>query len=484
MKPLTVFSLAAFALQGCISDPSGGRGVTFMSPQDEARLGRDEHPKVIAEFGGEYDHPELKTYVASVGNLLARTSEMPDLPFTFTILNNDRINAFALPGGFVYITRGLLALADNEAELASVLGHEIGHVTSRHTAERVTAAQTVGILGVIAGIAGAAIGGQAAGELASSAVGAAGQVGIASYSRDQELEADQLGLRYMARAGYDVEASPVFFRKMQANDLLEARLEGRKPNGGGLLATHPRTAERIREAGRIAGAISVANPMVERELYLRKIDGMLFGDDPKQGVIKGQRFLHPELGFRFAVPQGFKLANATKRVAAQGPSGAVMIFDGTARPAGSMQSYIRDHWAPRTQLTRLEPTRVNGLEGATALARLQTREGPVSARLVAIAFSPRQIYRFLFVAPVRNAAALEDEFFSIATSFGPISTAEIAEARPQRIDLYTVRPGDTVESLASRMRVDQAPVERFLVLNGLEAGAQLRPGTRLKLVGD
>ena len=249
---------------------------------------------------------------------LTRVSETPDFPYTITTLNDDAVNAFALPGGYLYVTRGLLALADNEAEMAGVLAHEIGHSVARHTAERYSKAEAanlgLNILGAIGGALGAPPG---IGNIASFGT----QAYLQAFSREQELEADMLGVHYLARAGYDPAAMTSFLHKLQANDRLEAALtrEKGKEKSFNIMSTHPRTADRVAQAVRLARIAPGGALRVERDAYLERIDGMVFGDDVAQGVRRGREFAHPELRFRFEVPPGFVHVQQPRQGARPGP---------------------------------------------------------------------------------------------------------------------------------------------------------------------
>ena len=294
-----VLGLAALPLlSACEIAPGTGRTIFTggMSADQESQLGYQQHQKIVPQFGGAYSDPALTSYVGSIGNLLARTSETPDTKFTFTVLDTPMVNAFALPGGYVYVTRGLLSLADNEAEVAGVLAHEIGHVTARHAAERYGQTMAANVFGVGLGLL---LGSDAATDLYAGVVA----VALRSYSREQEYESDLLGVRYMARAGYDPGAMASFLSRLQAHSRFESELRGEpgKADQFDILQTHPRTADRIARAIQQAGARTVADPMTARDIYLDKIDGMLFGDNPQQGFVRGHEFLHPELRFAFEV---------------------------------------------------------------------------------------------------------------------------------------------------------------------------------------
>ncbi|MFQ5764180.1 MAG: M48 family metalloprotease [Rhodospirillales bacterium] len=485
---ILVLLLPLALLAGCTVNPATGRGsfTAFMSREDEIRIGAEEHPKLIKEFGGAYGDAKLRAYVRRVGLKLSRHAEVTGLPFTFTVLNDDKVNAFALPGGYVYITRGLLALAGNEAEMAGVLAHEIGHVVARHTAERYSATMATNlglmVLGVIGSSAGMPSG-------VGRIVGFGAQAALRGYSRDQELEADMLGVRYMARAGYSPDAATSFFYKMQAHAELEQAMLGKQDGvSHNIMSTHPRTAERIRQAIKLARTAPVASPEVGRDAYLAEIDGMVFGDDPEQGIRRGRHFMHPGLGIAFTAPPDFALFNSPRRVVARGPENSVMIFDmATKKTAGrvrSMAEYLTGFWADDLALREVETINVNGMAAATGGSRVTTRNGPRDIRLVAIDGGPGRIYRFAFITSPAMTGRLGVELRRATYSFRRLDDSERAAVRPLKIRVVSVGSGDTPESLARRMPFEKFPRRWFEVLNGLRPGQGLQPGARVKIVSD
>jgi predicted Zn-dependent protease len=249
------------------------------------------------------------------------------------------------------------------------------------------------------------------------------------------------------------------------------------------MATHPRTIDRVQRAIASASAAPVTDPITARDIYLDKIDGLIYGDDPAQGFIKGRRFAHPQLKLEFTVPQGYRLRNSAKAVLAQGPQDAQIVFDaGPASYNGDMASYLANVWAAKVRLDGVERITVNGLEGATGTATLDARGGRAFVRLVAVRFPNGRIYRFLCVGPVSAAASFDQGFRSTAASLRPLSDAEAAALKPTRIRIVTVGAGDSVASLASRLPFEDYREERFRVLNGLGPNEQLVPGQRVKLI--
>lgn len=485
--------LTAFALAGCAAPggpPDGPPETVASRSASDQRTGAENHPKIVAAYGGEVADAALRAYVDGLGRRLAAQSEQPGARWTFTVLDSPVVNAFALPGGYVYVTRGLIALADDEAELAGVIGHEIGHVAAAHSSDRETRAglAQLGVLGAVlvgavAGLSGQAL--DAVGQLGA----AAGQGYVASYSRTQEYEADQLGVRYLARAGYDPLAEADFLANLQAETALQARISGNayNPNRVDFFATHPATAARVDEAAAAAAREAPGATERGRDRFLRAINGMIYGDNPDQGVVEGRDFRHRALRFAFAAPDGFRIQNAAAQVTMVGPEGAGIIFDGASGAQGSMEAYIARVWAPgiarqtRTgDLANLRAFRIDGLEAAAAQMPVQTRRGVRILRMTAIRDGDR-VWRFLGVQP-QGAGRLGGRMDRAAESFRKLSAAEARRIRGQWIEIHTVRAGETAAALARMTPFGDRAVQRFRVLNGLAAGKEPAPGTKVKLV--
>ena len=468
--------LASLTLAACSVNPAtGDRSFTgFMSPEKELQIGQQEHPKILTRHGGAFANQRLNDYVSRIGQKLAAYSETPDLTFKFTVLNDEMINAFALPGGFVYITRGLLALAENEAEIAGVLSHEIGHVVARHSAQRYSQAMATNIgLTVFDILLGS--------QIASQAAGFGAQAYLQGFSRSHELEADMLAVRYLSKAGYAPGAMETFFHKMAGHSSLLAKLQGQDGKEGfNIMQTHPRTSDRIQQAIKLAKQAPAANPYLGRNTYLAAIDGMLFGDDPKQGIRKGRTFIHPVLGFQFTVPSGYYMFNTPTRIIAKGPGGAVMVFDNDPKTDISktrMTQYISEIWASDLNLNSLQPLALNGLTAATA----SSRRGNNDLRLVAVKH-PKGLYRFLFVTPANLTAQLDGAQRQTAYSFRALTAAEIAKVRPLQIKTVTVRKNETASSIAKWLPFETRKEEWFNLLNRNVANRNLRVGDRIKVV--
>ena len=488
LRALTLAPLLAALIfsAACSTNPATGKQsfTAFMSREDEIRIGAEEHPKLIKALGGAYTDAKLRAYIRRIGLKLARHAETGGMPYTFTILNSDKVNALALPGGYVYITRGLLALADNEAEMAGVLAHEIGHVTARHTAERYSTAMATNlglmVLGAIGSSAGLPSG-------IGRIVGIGAQAALQGYSREQELESDMLGVRYLSRAGYSPDAMTSFFHKLKAHEELERAMEGKKgdvPNN--IMATHPRTAQRIGQAIRLAKAARVARPVFGAEEFLAEIDGMVFGDDPEQGVRRGREFIHPDLGIRFEVPPGFVLFNSPSQVVARGPKNSVVVFDmareKSASQARTLTGYIANTWASGLSLRHLERIDINGMEAATAAGRINTGSGAKDLRLIAIRGGPGRIFRLAFISPPGMTDKLKVDFQRATFSFRRITKEEADAIKPLRIKVIPIRPGDTATSLAAGFPFERFRLRWFETLNGQRPGQRLTPGAKVKIV--
>lgn len=444
----------------------------LISRSQEKQMGREAYPKLIQEFGGVYNDRRVTAYAESLGRKLASVTETPGEDFTFTVLDNPIVNAFATPGGYVYISRGLMALAESEAELAGVIGHELGHVVARHSSQRISKAT---VAGAISGLLGAGQVGQALSSLY-----------LTSFSRDQELEADRLGVRYISRAGYDPGAMTSFLARMRANSRLQTQIAGRDPDEvdeRDIMSTHPRTKQRVLRAMQLAGA-RAGHGVIEREGYLQRLDNMIYGDSPGQGYVRDRTFAHPGMQLTFQVPEGFLLQNSANAVMAVSEKKKVLVrFDSAEKPfEGEMTRYIADEWAKDHDVRDLSATRLGALPAATAKTYIDTKSERLLARIAAIRFDQKRIFRFMAIAPGEGAGNLPGAFQEVVSSFRKLSAAEVAALRPWRIRISTVKAGDTVWSLSHRMPFAKYQVERFRTLNGLEENDPLTVGRTIKLV--
>ena len=476
--------VAMLLLTACSVNPATGERsfIAFMSPDDELRVGREEHPKILKQFGGGYDNAKVAAYVDSVGQKLVRTSELPNLKFTFTVLDDDIVNAFALPGGYVYISRGLLGLANTEAELAAVLGHEIGHVTARHSAQRYSSAVLAQGLSLGAGILGSVF-------LGTSDIGQAAAQGSAvymqSFSREHEFEADTLGVRYLSRNRYSTDAMASFLASLQAFSALEAKVSGLPDPAEryNIMSTHPRTQDRVVAATRAANVQPVPNSVIGNREYLQAIDGITFGDSEQEGLVRDRVFVHKPLDFLFQVPPDFKLFNGAQQVVARGPNNEGILFSGgKLSHNGPMHTYLTGVWAKNTSLSGVETIDINGMEAATGATRLRNNSGTFDARLVAIRHDPEHIYRFIFLTPTSRTAARSEDFRRSTFSFRKLTRADRNRYREWHIETRTVGRNDTVARLSRNMPLPGPKDEWFRVINGLRPGSEPFPGQTVKVV--
>ncbi|HEX8526866.1 M48 family metalloprotease, partial [Allosphingosinicella sp.] len=425
-----------------------------------------QHPAIVAEFGGE-ESGARAAYVRSVGARVTGHTSVAGgaTAYRITTLNSPVMNAFAVPGGYLYITRQLLGLMNDEAELASVLGHEAGHIAARHSRER----RRTGLLSQLGALVVGVVTGS--GQLAQIA-GQAGQVWALSYSRRQEFEADQLGVRYMAAAGYDPDAAASMLNSLGAWSALEARFQGREDNQRATPSwarTHPLSADRVRRATQHAQATGRAGAGIRnREQHLAAINGMYFDDDPAQGIVEGREFLHPDLRLAFTVPQGFGIQNGGRAVAVVGQTGQAQFSTGPFN--GNLRTYVGQVFqalgGQQQQIRYSEPqsTTINGIPAAYSTARVQTQQGVVDVTVVAYQFESNRAYHFAMITPAGRGLGTFD---SMVQSVRRLTPQQAAAIRPRRVQIHTVRAGDTVQTLAARMAYTSFQTERFLTLNGL-----------------
>ncbi|WP_067489250.1 M48 family metalloprotease [Erythrobacter sp. CCH5-A1] len=480
------FGAATLALGGCMTagDAKIPSSATPITPA-EAKQGAEYHPQLLAEFGGAMSGTHA-AYVEQVGKNIAVQSGLGNAreSFTVSLLNSPVNNAFAIPGGYIYTTRQLVTLMNSEAELAAVLGHEVGHVAARHSQRRQQAATKNTLLGIGGAIlSGLLLGDSGLGQTLSRGFLQGSQLLTLRFSRKQELEADGLGIEYLGRAGYDRRAMGTVLASLAAQNALDARLSGQNASVPEWASTHPDPASRVQNALARAGTAPAASASVSnRETFLTRIDGLRYGDDPAQGVIEGSTFIHPVLRLAFTAPAGFYMVNGTRAVSIQGQAGKAQMT--TAAYNGNLESYVRAAFtaaggqnanlAPQT----IERTTINGLPAAIGTARVNNGNSQVDLVVVAYEFARDSAFHFITIAPAGRAGT----FNAMYQSMRRISAAEAGAVVPRKLQVVTVARGDTVASLARRMAYDSAQEERFRVLNALSGTATVTPGQKVKLV--
>lgn len=474
-------ALAAGLAPGSESVASAQTGSTAISAADKAQ-GAEAHPELLAEFGGAVSGPQA-SYVEQVGRNIAIQSGLGNArqDFTVTLLDSPVNNAFAIPGGYVYVTRQLTALMNNEAELAGVLGHEVGHVAARHSAKRQSAAQQNQLLGVLGSIvSNVLLGDSMLGQLGQRIASTGSQLLTLKYSRSQEQEADRLGITYLQRAGYDPAAMATVLESLARQNALDASLKGSSSQVPEWASSHPDPASRVRDARQRAGS---ATGRRDADTFLTRIDGLVYGDNPSQGVIENGRFVHPKLRFAFAAPEGFYMVNGTRAVTISGGSGKAQFSGG--KLDGSLDAYVGSVFAglSESNSTALRPAQiervtVNGLPAAYGVVRTRTSSGNVDVAVFAYDFGNGQAYHFVTMTKAGGAGVFNPMFRSLTR----ISAQEAGEVRPRVVDVVTVKSGDTPALLAQRMAFSNAQLERFLVLNGMREGDPLPAGRKVKIV--
>lgn len=480
-RPFLLLAATAIVLAPAASQAQQGR---YIDPREVAEAQR-QHAELLSEFGGA-ETGARAAYVESVGRRLAAYSGVANAGgvFRFTTLNSAVENAFAVPGGYVYITRQLMTLMDDESQLAFALGHETGHIAANHHRARQSAARRNSISGIFGTLLGSLLGGGIGNVIAQLSQQQA-QLATLSFSRDQEYQADTLATRYMIGAGYDPAGGPGVLAALGRASAIQARVQGRSNRQTPEWAsTHPLSENRLQRALAAARATGrLGQGIRNRDQFLAQLDGIYVDDDPAQGIIEGRSFTHPDLRIQFAVPMGYLMQNGTRAVTIKGSAGQAQFSGG--RYGGSIENYIYQVFQQLTggrQQMMIPPpqrTMVNGFPAAFTTARANTSSGVVDVSVMAYQWDPNTIYHFIMLT--RGGAGI-GPFVQMVESLRRITPAEAASIRPRVIDVVTVRRGETVHSLAGRMAYRDFQLDRFLALNGLTVATPLVPGQKVKLI--
>ncbi len=475
-----VLALAGtLSLCGCVTNPvTGQREISVLSPQDEAQAGEQGAAQVEATMGLVED-AALSGYVRAIGERLAAHSPRKDTSYRFHVVDDPTPNAFALPGGYIYVTRGLLALTNSEDELAGVIGHEIGHVAARHAAQRQTRATGVGLLAALGTLAGGVLAGEGGARTAAQLGQVAGAGYIASYSRDQERQADEVGQRLAAEAGYAPDGISHFLRTLQR----EEQLRSGKQRAPGFLDSHPATGERVEATLARARSLSrTPQPAISPDpaSFLARFDGLLVGPDPAEGVFVENRFLHPGMDLSIEFPKGWRTQNQPQAVlAAPGGGGALLQLEtqgGAGDPARAAQQFLQQNGL---QAQQVRGRQIGGFPAYQVRAQAQGQQGPLGLDITWIAH-PRGMLRLLGVAPLQSFSTYADEFDDVAGSFRTLSPQERAQIRELRLRIARAQRGDTLSELGRREQNRWSPDETA-VANGLAAPGQLTAGKPIKV---
>jgi predicted Zn-dependent protease len=488
LNPLTrlvlLFITAGAALTGCASNPvTGSPDLVFQSEAGEIKRAKEVHPMLLQQFGGVYDDQQIAAYVNEVGQRAAKSSHRPELEYTFTVLDSDEINAFTTGGGYVYITRGIMNYLNSEAELQAVLGHEIGHISARHPVRQQSKS-------TLAGIGAAAVGIFTGSADLAGLANYAGAALVSGYGRDQELEADRLGAEYLVKTGYAPGHMIDVVRLLKNQELVEiqrAREEKRQPHVyHGVFASHPDNDQRLNEVVKTASSLKSAadDRDPERDKYLRTIEGLPVGTSRAQGVLKGNRFYHANLGMTIVFPSGWHVENRADRLIAVSPNKDSVIQMQTQGPPPNT--------GPREFLSRMlaqysagqaEALEVNGLQGYTTIVRsARTDFGVVPARYAVIYYNN---LAYVFAGASKGSAgspAADPLFMSTIKTFRRLKQNEFTQAEPYKIKIVRATEGTRIADLAKQSPLPKYAEAQLRLLNDLYPDKEPKPGQLIKVV--
>ena len=466
-------------LIGCAQNKATGeRQLVLLNAEEEIDIGSKEHPKILKAFGGSYGTKELKEYVSSLGNKLTNVTNQDNLTWTFTILDSPVVNAFALPGGYVYISRGLLTLANDEAELASVIGHEIAHVKARHTAQRHAKAKITNLgLNILDIVLGQPIISQVA------SIGASGV--LASFSRSEEIEADILGRNYIIDAGYDEKGSYRFLSRLR--DLSTLSNDKNKKNINSLFATHPKTKDRMEN---VKNNINNKNLFVtNRNKYLAMINNITYGESSKNGIVIDNKFFHIPLNISFFVPKAFKLENRENSVLARSKNNeSILIFDGLIN---DLDLNLLDLVEGELGRSRVEVKKnLNIYDRPAILVKdkktIVFENRQYNRELILIKWLDSRIWRFSILTDSNASVSYYDELYKEILSFHQLTEEETLLAQPRKIQIYVTNKGESILSLSEMMSINEKKLEWFKIINGLDTDItkdhKLEPGSLVKII--
>lgn len=463
--------LAGFAAGGCATNPATGRSqIMLVSEAQEIQMGQEYDQQVVASIG-LYPDADWQRYIQQLGARLAATGERPDLPWTFRVVDDPVVNAFALPGGFIYVTRGLLAHLNSEAELASVVGHEIGHVTARHTVSRISNQQLAGLGLALGSIVSSEVGRHAG--IANAALG----VLFLKYSRDDEREADDLGLRYLRRANFDPREMPEVFRLLER--VSAAQGGSRLPEW---LATHPSPENRREHIAEKIAALpqDFSGTVVNRDSYLRRLDGQVFGDNPREGYFKGSQFFHPDLRFRLTFPEGWTTHNGKQAVVAVSPGKDAVVELSLAQETSAdaaARAFLAQQGITGGSTSRAS---VSGLPAASAPFAAATEGGRLRG-MVLFVENGGAVFRLVGYAPEARWPTHQPAAERALRSFQRLTDPAALNVQPQRLEIVRLDRRTTIEVLA-RQRSSPVSAATLALMNQVELQTALEAGRLIKWV--
>lgn len=466
---LRFFIVIIFLISSCQINPAtGNKEISLMSSKEEDLIGKQEHDKIIKEYG-IYDDDILDNYINSLGNFLVSTSELSNKKFTFTILDTPIVNAFALPGGYIYLTRGLLALCDNEAQLAGVISHEIGHVTARHSARRYT--KTIGtnlILNILNTLT--------KNQITSNLLGQTAGLYLLSYSRTQEYEADKLALRYMTRAGFETTQMASFLSLMENYSQAKKKILNINETSSELLLTHPNSQKRVSEVIKESQADSQISPILGRDIYLKKIDGLIFGHNKKEGFFLRDRFVHPQLGITFPLVKDFYFLNTPKRIVGMNDKDAQIIFDLRESKKDSAISYLNS-WSKESKIKVSNHHSWTNQNFEYIIANSKNKQKNL---FLGVIKDKRNSYFYRFILSTKKSIEYKDDFSNMIHGFKVIDENYY---QPPKIRIITVKSDDSfLKKTLDNINLQEKEAEEiFQVINDLK-DKEVKIGEKIKTI--
>ncbi|MDG2070655.1 MAG: M48 family metalloprotease [Pseudomonadales bacterium] len=460
-----------------------------MSEEKEIEMGREEHKKIIAQYG-VYRDENLQTYVSMVGERIAKESSRPNLEYHFTVLDDDMINAFALPGGFIYVTRGMLTHMNSESELAAVLGHEVAHVTEKHAIRRNSRGQALNILSTVAAAVTMSQMGQVAAEGVSELGGMFGGVLVTGYSRDFELEADEVGAKFMAQAGYSPEAMLRTIEILKAKDRIEieqARLEKREPLVyHGFLSTHPDHDTRYKQAIEASmDLVEEYDEFIKTDEFLEKLNGLTYGKSNQVGVVRKNTFYHPKLGIKLRFPDDWRLMPTRQGVQmfSQVSDASFFITTGQLYKDATPENYAKEHMNLKVREGRA--ITIGGMPAFLGIAnRAESVYGPRPVRFAIIFDLQRRLAFELYGSGKHDLRKIVNDRDFIATifSFGKMNKADFSKAKKPTLQVVRAEEGTRMEDLADESPITNYALDKLRVMNGLYPRGEPEPGQLIKIV--